>query len=119
SVSEDGRLPSAADMFNGYLGAHVVFALHELGVLSQLAHAPAGLNELTRLGEADRVLLSTLLETATRLGFVERKASGEFALAAEAGDLVQLQGFITWAVGGYGELLRHLAPLARRHSRFG
>lgn len=98
-------------MFNGYVGAHVVFALRQLGVWDRLAHGPGSVTALAGYAEADPGRLRALLRTAALLGQVE--LSGDtVSLTATGRDVLRHKGFFTWGVGGYGELMRSLPALA-------
>jgi histidinol-phosphate aminotransferase len=113
------RRLAPADLFNGYVGAKVAVAMHELGLFAELStgERTATGDLAARLG-ADPVLLGALLEVARRLGYLERDGGDGIALTREGAELARLQGFFTWAVGGYGDLLGQLAPMARRSRTF-
>lgn len=99
-----------AAMFNGYVGAHVVFALRELGVWDELGHGPATVAALCAGSGADRVRLRALLRSAALLGHLELR-DDVATLTAAGRDVAQHRGYFTWAVGGYGEMMRELPAL--------
>lgn len=107
-----------AELFNGYVGAHVVFALHELGVLERLSAGPAPVAELAETAGARPRALRALLGTAALLGLAELDA-GTAALTPAGHAVVGVQGYFTWGVGGYGGFLRALPDLARGTTRPG
>lgn len=117
--TRDGRQLAPADLFNGYLGANVAFAMHELGLFDQLSgDTRTTTADLAARAGADHALLGALLQAAQRLGYLERDGGDGIALTREGAELARFQGFFTWAVGGYGELLGQLAPMARRARAF-
>ncbi len=107
----------AAALFNGNVGAHIVFALQDLGIWELLAAGPVPLAGLSAQVGAAPDLLRALLDGAVRFGHVEIMgavggAAEETARLSKAGhELVLSRGFFTWAVGGYGALLRALPGL--------
>jgi SAM-dependent methyltransferase len=114
-----GRQLSPADLFNGYVGACITFAMHELGLFAELSEDESirTADLAARVG-ADPALLGTLLDAAQRQGYLEQEGDNSVALTPAGAELARLQGFFTWAVGGYGSLLGQLAPLARRARAF-
>lgn len=108
----------AATLFNGYVGAHVVFALQDLGVWDRLANGPVSAAGLAAQAGADPVRLRTLLDSASRFGYVEVR-EGIVQLTKPGCELVNSTGFFTWGVGGYGEMLRGLAALTKGWIRWG
>ncbi|MCT9008499.1 class I SAM-dependent methyltransferase [Streptomyces sp. NPDC054766] len=105
-----------AMLFNGYVGAHAFYALHELGVLRRWEEGTTKVAELAPHADEDRLV--ALLVTMARLGFVT--LDGTTAELTPTGrELVQQQGFFTWCVGGHGDVWRQLAGLAGEGLRFG
>ena len=106
----------APTMFNGYVGAHVVYALRELGAWDRLAEGPVPVAALAGHAEADPGKVRALLRTAALLGHVQLRADilhEDLVTLTDTGrDLLRHKGFFTWGVGGYGELMRGLADLA-------
>jgi hypothetical protein len=107
---------TAATLFNGYIGANVCYALHELGVLRQLEEGPSTVQALT--GTTDPARMGMLLRTMEQLGFFEVSDS-TVTLTRSGADLVHQQGFFTWSVGGYGSIWSSLAELTDGRSRYG
>ncbi|HUC57506.1 MAG TPA: aminotransferase class I/II-fold pyridoxal phosphate-dependent enzyme [Streptosporangiaceae bacterium] len=101
---------SAATLFNGNVGAHVVFALQDLGIWQLLAAGPVPLARLSAQVGAAPDLLRALLDVAARLGHIEIR-EGTVLLSRAGRELVLSRGFFTWAVGGYGALLRALPEI--------
>ncbi|MEU4769920.1 aminotransferase class I/II-fold pyridoxal phosphate-dependent enzyme [Actinosynnema sp. NPDC023794] len=110
--------PTLPDLFNGYVGTQVAFALSELGVWEELAAGSRSVAALADRGATSPTRLRPLLRTAALLGYVE--LVGETATLTAAGrDLVRHLGFIVWGVGGYGSMLLELAGLATGKVAFG
>ncbi|WP_333737405.1 class I SAM-dependent methyltransferase [Streptomyces sp. IBSBF 2806] len=105
-----------AMLFNGYVGAHAFYALHELGVLERWADGVTEIAELAPQAEESRLV--ALLVTMARLGFVTLDDTTA-ELTGTGQDLLRQQGFFTWCVGGHGEVWRQLAQLAGDGARFG
>jgi histidinol-phosphate aminotransferase len=100
----------AATLFNGNVGAHIVFALQDLGIWELLSAGPAPLAGLSAQVGAAPDLLRALLEVAARFGHVEFR-DDVARLSGSGRELLLSRGFFTWAVGGYGALLRALPGL--------
>ncbi|MFE1288825.1 aminotransferase class I/II-fold pyridoxal phosphate-dependent enzyme [Streptomyces sp. NPDC058751] len=107
-----------ASLFNGYVGAHVVLALTELGVWDALGERPRSLDDLLERTGADEAKLSALLRIAALLGHVEFDAD-RVGLTAAGHELIRHSGYFTWGVGGYGELMGRLSQLADGSVAFG
>ncbi|MBQ0885735.1 histidinol-phosphate transaminase [Streptomyces sp. RM72] len=109
------------DLFNGYVGAHAVFALTRLGVWDRLAEGSEHtVDGLAVQAGTDAAGLMPLLRVAALLGYVGlTDGSAPAVRLTEAGrELVRMRGFFTWGVGGYHEVLRSLPALARGTSVF-
>jgi SAM-dependent methyltransferase len=108
-----------ADLFNGFVGASVVYALNEIGLFDKLAgEAPTRADALAAELDVAPARLAALVRAASALGYVEEGVDG--LTLTEAGEcLMPLRGYFTWLVGGYGELLRELPGLADGSRRFG
>jgi hypothetical protein len=101
-----------AMLFNGYVGTSVVHALERLGLLDCLAGGePVESAALVAVSGAEPARVGALLRTAARLGILHRDGH-RYRMTAQGRRLIELRGFFTWAVGGYGDVLRQLAPLA-------
>lgn len=107
---------TSAELFNGYIGAHAFYALHELGVLRRWSDGVTAVADLAPA--ADPARLRALLEVMARLGFATVDDT-EAELTAEGRELLAQQGFFTWCVGGHGDVWRHLAGLADGSLAFG
>ncbi len=107
-----------AAMFNGYVGAHTIFALRELGVWDRLLDGPAAAASLVAETGSRPALLHALLRTASLLGLVALD-DGCAALTDAGRETARQRGFFTWAVGGYGEILRTLAAQTVGEESFG
>ncbi|HEY9327720.1 MAG TPA: aminotransferase class I/II-fold pyridoxal phosphate-dependent enzyme [Streptomyces sp.] len=107
-----------AAMFNGYVGAHMVLALTELGVWDLLAEGPQSLDDLIARSGADESRLSALLRVGALLGHLRLDAD-TVELTGAGHELVRHAGYFTWGVGGYGELMSRLSGLADGSVAFG
>ncbi|MFE9045013.1 aminotransferase class I/II-fold pyridoxal phosphate-dependent enzyme [Streptomyces sp. NPDC012421] len=107
-----------AALFNGYVGAQVVFALGELGVWDALGEGPRSLDDLLARTGTDEARLSALLRVAALLGHL-RIGADTVDLTAAGRELVRHAGYFTWGVGGYGELMGQLSGLAAGSVAFG
>ncbi len=111
-------IPTPASLFNGYIGANVLQALHDLGVLRRWEEGESRLGLLAP--GADRGRLAALLQVMDRLGFAEVDAAADTATLTPAGrDLLRQQGFFTWCVAGHGAVWRDLAGLTEGRLVFG
>jgi len=118
-----GPAPSAlspGELFNGYVGANVIFALREIGALQILAEhgRPISPGDLAAATQSDPILLRALLRAAELLGYATVDAEG-VALAPPGREVVQAQGFFTWVIGGYADFLRALGAMASNRRAFG
>lgn len=107
-----------AALFNGYVGAHVVLALTELGVWDALGDGPRSLDDLLEHTGAEETRLSALLRIAALLGHLQ-VGPDRVELTAAGRELVRHAGYFTWGVGGYGELMSQLSGLAEGSVTFG
>jgi histidinol-phosphate aminotransferase len=101
-----------ATLFNGYVGAHVVHALYELGVWDRLEGPPVPVSALAEsIGAGvDVERLRALLRTVALLGYVELRPEG-VTLTDTGREIVRTKGYFVWGVGGYQGVLRSLADL--------
>jgi histidinol-phosphate aminotransferase len=106
--------PSA--LFNGYIGAHVLYALHELGVLAKLDEGESALAALAPAVDAAR--LTALLRTMSLLGYVE--FDGDTVTVTSLGrDLLRQRGYFIWSVGGHRDIWASLAQLTDGRAQYG
>lgn len=110
--------PSSADLFNGYVGASVVFALHQTGVLSAIRREPLDLGQLAAATGIGRDRLRPLVDAAVRLGILWRNDDG-IALTAAGAEAVTNAGYFVWALGGYADVFRNLGDWVRGEKEFG
>ncbi|MFJ6054674.1 aminotransferase class I/II-fold pyridoxal phosphate-dependent enzyme [Streptomyces sp. NPDC092307] len=107
-----------AAMLNGHLGANTVFALRELGIWDLLLEGHSRPEALIAAAGAQEDPVRALLRTAALLGLIEL-SDDRAALTGAGHETLRQIGFFTWAVGGYGDVLRSLAPLATGDATFG
>jgi len=105
AVPAGPQAPTAASIFNGYVLAHALFGLWELGLLDELA-ARGHLELPGRSPGGMAVLLDPLLAAglASRTGTTWRLTPAGADVAAE-------MGFLVWAVGGYGPVFQQAAGI--------
>ncbi|WP_342763974.1 class I SAM-dependent methyltransferase [Polyangium sorediatum] len=104
---------SAADLFNGFVGANVIRALQHLDVLDALDPVvPADVDALSRAAGVAAERITPLLAAATSLGILAPRGGG-YVLTSTGVDVRQHVGFFIWAVGGYGRMFAELGALAR------
>ncbi len=100
------------ELFNGYVGAHVAYAFQQIGLFSVLTpnirRKPHDIAARTGL---DLPRLQALLKAGHELGYIASHADGSVSVS-EMGEILRGQlGYFTWAVGGYGDLLRSMGRL--------
>ncbi|MER7016093.1 aminotransferase class I/II-fold pyridoxal phosphate-dependent enzyme [Saccharopolyspora sp. NPDC000359] len=131
----DGRIEVATrkpldhiNLFNGYVGATVVFALNELGAWPPLLSGVQRVDALAEKLGVERGKLLVLLRVAALLGHVELHSAtapadpgtgSTVALSPAGRELVRHRGFFTWGIGGYHQLLHGLADIALGKAAFG
>ena len=110
---------SATQVFNSYLAANSLFALHELGVLGRLLeHELLDLDEFACEAGVDYSRVRALVDLLERLSYLTTSDSA-VALTPAGRELVEAHGFFTWIVGGYSSILREMAALALGDKRLG
>lgn len=123
-----GPVIEPAALFNGYVGANVVFALTELNVWQHLQDGARPFDALPPLTGAEPSKLLALLRAAALLGYVEVSSAvtpsdpgtaSTVALTDAGRVLARHRGFFTWGVGGYSDVLLHLSDLATGRATFG
>lgn len=105
----------AAGIFNGYVLAHVLFGLWELGLLDRLRE-PDGLDAATVTAAGPGV--PALLDPLVAAGLAVRSADRWHATPAGRQALDEM-GFYVWAVGGYGRVFRGAADIAAGRLSYG
>jgi histidinol-phosphate aminotransferase len=107
---------SPAALFNGYIGAHVLYALHELGVLRKLDEGESALSALAP--DVDAARLAALLRTMSLLGYVQ--LDGDRVTVTSLGrDLLRQRGYFIWCVGGHRDIWASLAQLTDGRAQYG
>jgi len=113
------RQQPLVSLFNGYIGAMVIFALEEMGFFRLIQEKGYfDLSDASVLGIQQKFFLP-LCNTLQALNIVQRNDQGHYQLTMAAETITQQLGFFTWAVGGYGDVLRNLYPLASGQQSFG
>lgn len=100
-------MQTAASLYNNYISVYVLMALNHLGILQSLDITQPIRKEIYKNDKIDY-----LLNLANTLGIVIID-SGEIRLTAYGDTLKTNIGFFTWAAGGYAELLKELAGIAK------
>ncbi|SHG69705.1 SAM-dependent methyltransferase [Streptoalloteichus hindustanus] len=111
----------AAELLNGFVGTHVLYALTVSGVLD--AVVAAGSVSVPTLAEAthsEPTALRALLRAAQRLGLVHGDAGTDtVALTPGGREAYRVRGYFTATVGGFGDVFRHLDTLLAWPEEFG
>jgi SAM-dependent methyltransferase len=107
-----------AALFNGYVGAHVIYALTELGVWDAIGEEPVPIDSVVRQTGADETKLTTLLRSGALLGCL-RVGPDSVAVTPAGREVSRHSGYFTWGIGGYGELMGRLADIAGGAVSFG
>ncbi|GGK90977.1 class I SAM-dependent methyltransferase [Mangrovihabitans endophyticus] len=105
--------PLDADtVFNGFVGAHVVFALDRLGLFRMLAATGATTaGQFTAPLPGDPAVALRLVRLAAEMGHLS--LDGANITVTPAGrEIMDKRGFFTWAVGGYGSVFSAAGALA-------
>jgi hypothetical protein len=111
--------PSPTELFNGYVGAGVAFALEQNGVLDVLRQrGSVSHEELSRLTSTRPDRLRTLIDAAVRLRLIDRR-SDCLSLTASGLELARHVGYFVWVVGGCGGVVGSLGDWARGERQFG
>jgi SAM-dependent methyltransferase len=101
------------EMFNGYVGAHMAYALHQIGLFNilkpQVSMTP---RELAAETKCDLPRLEGLLRTGSLLGYFEFQVDGTVRVTTMGEELRRDLGYFVWGVGGYGKMFHELGQLA-------
>ncbi|WP_031469451.1 methyltransferase domain-containing protein [Sciscionella sediminilitoris] len=105
--------------FNGYVCAHVVHALEQLGVFRKLAEDRVlEIPVFCARNELDESVVRSLVDAAESFGYLE--SEGDRVRTTGTGEQAhRLLGFFTWGVGGYHDVFAHAAAIASGARRFG
>lgn len=100
------------ELFNGYVGANVVYTLQQIGFFSLMtSEVTMKPNEISAHLKCDPSRLSALLKVSTALGYTETDEDGNLSLTP-MGKIVSGQiGYFAWSVGGYGHFFQALSHL--------
>jgi SAM-dependent methyltransferase len=110
---------SPVELFNGYVGAGVAFALERCGVLDVLRQRDrVSHEELSLLTSTQSDRLRTLLDAGVRLRLIDRDGDC-LSLTASGLELARDAGYFVWAVGGCGGVISSLGDWARGERNFG
>ncbi|HXL91012.1 MAG TPA: class I SAM-dependent methyltransferase [Streptosporangiaceae bacterium] len=103
--------------FNGYVAAHVIFALHRLALLDSLESGDVDVREFAASTGTDLRMLQELLRAAACCGYVTLLEESA-ALTPAGREAARLRGYFTWVVGGYAEVFARMADIATGTCRF-
>ena len=112
----------AAELLNGFIGTHVLYALIMTGGLDVLEQAPAPLPiaDLVLRTNTDETTMRSLLRTARRIGLVVLDATERHVLLTDRGrEAYRVRGYFTATVGGFGDIFRDLDSIAAGVDVFG
>ncbi|QBD82893.1 methyltransferase domain-containing protein [Ktedonosporobacter rubrisoli] len=102
------------ELFNGYVGANVAYALQQIGLFSVLTpNSKLKPHEIAVRTGSDLPRLQALLKACQELGYISSHTDGSVSLSTMGEVLHGQLGYFTWSVGGYGDLLRNLGSLTR------
>ena len=105
-------------LFNGYIGTQAIFALEEAGAIELLKEkGTLDIDDAERL-KIKPHFLTALCNALCAMGVFERTIFGSYRLTPAGKTTIRQVGFFTWAVGGYGDILRNLHPLASGQKHF-
>jgi SAM-dependent methyltransferase len=105
------------ELYNGFIGANVAFAFHQIGLFSILTPGrSASAKELAEKTGTDERRLKALLQVGVALGNLVQDGQGNYGVTPAGEELRRWLGYFTWSVGGYGKLLRQLGPLAKNET---
>lgn len=108
------RPSTPAMMYNGFIASNTIHALIELGIMDVLCDGkPHSLDNCAKLSNAHAELIDKLLNIACLIGMISRDGDHHYVLTKYGAEFQRMRGFFTWAVGGYGQLFRQLAHMAR------
>jgi len=106
-----------ADLFNGYIGSCLVYALQDVGLLAALSEAPVDLAAFAGRAGIEPARLRAMVRAVASLGYVV--VDGDLCELTEAGRGLWAEVcYFTCTVGGYGDLFLNLAPIIRGEKRF-
>ncbi|PWK15650.1 methyltransferase [Tumebacillus permanentifrigoris] len=107
-------------MFNGYVGAHMAYALHQIGLFHIMGpQVSMTVPELAEQTKCDQPRLEGLLRTGSLLGYFEFQADGTVRMTAMGEELRRDLGYFVWSVGGYGKIFQELGQLATTSKAWG
>lgn len=121
--ADRGAATTPEALLTGFVGSQVVRALDGLGIWAAFESA---LTQRRRLTAADLAVetgcdenrLVALLQACELLGYL-RSADERLELTQAGCELIEVLGYFTVAVAGFGAVFRDVAPLARGQKRFG
>lgn len=99
-------MDTATTLYNNYIGAHIAYALNQLGILSKLSTEPQDVQENWKSDKTSYLL--GVAESLNMLQFSDDKIS----LTQYGNSIRSNIGFLTWAIGGYSDLLKQLPGIA-------
>ncbi|MFD2168558.1 methyltransferase domain-containing protein [Tumebacillus lipolyticus] len=100
-------------MFNGYVGAHMAYALHQIGLFPILEPKQRlGVRELAEKAKCDLPRLKALLRTGSLLGFFELHEGDTVSVTEMGEELRRDLGYFVWSVGGYGKMFQDMGQLS-------
>jgi hypothetical protein len=110
---------NADTAFNGFVCAHVLFALERLEVFEQMEDAGSlDIPEFCAQRSIDERVFRALITAAAWFGHVTVQ-DDRVSTTWEGQEVSRMVGFFTWAVGGYHDVFAHAVPIARGELRFG
>jgi SAM-dependent methyltransferase len=106
-------------IFNGYIGAMVLFAMEAIGFFRLMREKGSVAPDDAKVLGVQEAFLVALCRVLQAIGVLSKNARDSYELTPQGKLITQQIGFFLWAVGGYGDLLRNLAPIATGQKQFG
>ncbi|WP_216822577.1 methyltransferase [Shewanella sp. WE21] len=103
---------SATAVFNGYVGANLIFAYDRIGLFKVLG--PKQRMSFRQLASQIQCITNrfeALLNAGITFGFITKCDDGLYAWTEAGQDMCKHVGYFTWSVGGYGNFFRELGTL--------
>jgi len=106
-------------IFNGFIGANVIYAFQRIQLFSVLQPGLALTpNEVSEKTKTDLERLCALLRAGIAFGFFRQNEDGTVYVTEAGEEVRRLIGYFTWSVGGYGQVLRELGNLSQGDKRW-
>jgi len=109
---------SATEAYNGYIAAHVIYAMERLDMFTALRKGPIDLAAFVKAHPVDAATFRALIDLAIEFGYLIESADS-ISLTDAGEEAYRLRGFFTWAVGGYADVFRGADTIAANRGAYG